>query len=139
MIKNKSGRSFVAIMLVIAIMALILRAIISRTIKIEIAQNELNASGTLKLISASLENYAKNNKGVFPATISALVKTEPPYLDKDYTSGPPFKGYVYSCQSLEEKGYSCSATPLKCNQSGRLIYTVTTGGLLVSDECGRKE
>lgn len=134
-----SSRSFVIIMVVIAICALVLRFGIEQLIKINITQNESNASGTLKLISAALENYAKDHNGAFPANISLLTKDSPPYLDKDYIAESPARGYSFSCLRLETSGYSCLATPVKCRLTGKMIYTVTTGGLLIYEECSQKE
>lgn len=137
--KDNRARSFVTIMLVIAVFALVLRVSIERIIKINIVQNESYASATLKLISTALENYAKEHLGVFPASLSVLSKDNPPYLDKDYISESAIKGYTYSCVRLEASGYSCSANPLKCNLTGKMIYNVATGGLLTSEECSKKE
>jgi len=138
-IKGIGAKSFVTIMIVIAVSALLLRITVEKLIKINIAQNESNASLTLKLISAALENYAKDNQGIFPVKISVLTKTSPPYLDKDYLTQSPFKGYNLSCSRLEASGYSCSAIPVKCRLSGNLIHSVSTGGLLISEECSRKD
>jgi len=138
-IKGTGAKSFVTIMIVIAVSALLLRITVEKLIKINIAQNESNASLTLKLISAALENYAKDNQGIFPAEISVLTKTSPPYLDKDYVAQSPFRGYSFSCSRLEASGYSCSATPVKCRLSGNLMHSVSTGGLLISEECSRKD
>jgi type II secretory pathway pseudopilin PulG len=108
---KKSGRSFVTIMIVVALSALFLRIAIEKIIKFSIAQNESTASLTLKLISTALENYAKDNRGVYPPQVSTLTRTSPAYLDKDYIAQSPFKGYHYSCSRLDASGYSCSALP----------------------------
>lgn len=126
-------------MIVIAVSALILRFAIERIIKITVAQNESYASETLKLISAAFENYAKDHLGTYPLELPTLTQNEPPYLDKDYLTQSPIKGYDYDCLRLETSGYSCSAHPVKCNLTGKKIYTVTTGGALVSEECSKKE
>ena len=138
MIDNKA-KSFVTIMIVIAVSALLLRITIEKIIRINITQNESHASVTLKLISAALENYAKDNHAVFPANLSILTQTKPPYLEKDYISKSPLRGYNYSCPRLEPSGYSCYATPVKCKLTGEMVYTITTGSLLVSDGCEKKE
>ena len=136
--ENKKARSFVTIMIVIGLFAFLLRFLIEGVIKINISQNESNASVTLKLISAALENYADEKSGMYPESLSFLTKANPPYLDKDYISESPIKGYYYTCSRLEPTGYSCSASPLKCGLSGKLNFTVTTGGVLVSETCERK-
>lgn len=137
--RNKQGKSFITIMIVTAIFALVLRFAIKHLIETNVAQNQSNAYETLKLISAALENYAKDNKGLYPLNISVLTKTQPSYLDKDYLSPSLLKGYAFACTQLESSGYSCCVVPLRCNLSGKIVYTITTGGSLVSEECSKKE
>lgn len=136
---NKKGRNFVIIMVVIASSTLIFRFAIEQLLKINIAQNESNASATLKLISAALENYASDHNGAFPVNLSLLTKDNPPYLDKDYVALSPIRGYNFNCFRLEASSYSCVATAIKCRLTGKTNYTITTGGLLVSEECSGKE
>lgn len=137
--KNKRGKSFVTIIIVIAVFVLVLRIAIERIIKVTIAQNESYASTTLKLISAALENYAKDHLGVFPTNLEVLTKDNPQYLNKEYISESPIRGYEYSCLRLESSGYSCSAYPVTCNLTGKMVYSVTTGGLVVAEECSKRE
>ncbi|MEI6631859.1 MAG: hypothetical protein WCL25_04525 [bacterium] len=138
MINNKA-RSLVTVMIVIAVTALLLRTTVEQIIKISISQNESSALTTLKMISTALENYAKDNKGIFPANLSVLIKTSPRYLDQNYIAESPVKGYNYSCQRLEPASYSCSAIPASCKLTGRMSYTVVTGGSLLFEECSKKE
>lgn len=133
------GKSFVAMMIVIAVFALLLRLITVHLIKINNEQNESNAQTTLKLISIALENFAKDNNGVFPSKFSVLTQNASRYLDKDYVSLSPIKGYNYSCLRLEPSGYSCVATPQSCKLTGAMSYSVTTGGMFIAEKCGKKE
>ena len=137
--KNIKGRSFVAIMIIVAVTSLLLRFGIEQIIKINIIQNESVAQTTVKLISTALENYAKDNRGSYPLSLSLLARSAPAYLDQDYISKSPIRGYEYSCLRLEPSGYACSAAPIKCDLSGKAIYTITTGGSLVLEECSKKE
>ncbi len=137
--KDSEGRSFVTIMIIIALSSLLLRITIERIIKINIEQNESNTQVTLKLVSAALENYSKDNHGFFPATLSLLTKTNPAYLDKDYIASSPIKGYNYVCSKMDPAGYNCSASPSKCNITGKMDFNITTGGLFVSERCDRRE
>jgi type II secretory pathway pseudopilin PulG len=136
---NNKGLSFITIMVIIAILALILRFAVERILEITIQQNDSNAQATIKLISVALENYARDHQGTFPGSLSVLTQNNPPYLDKDYIVKSPLKGYEYSCSRLEASGYSCSATPIKCKISGRTVYMVSTGDLVVSEICSPKE
>lgn len=136
-IKNQNGKNTVTIILFIAIFSLVLRFAILEIIRSNIKQNESNAAVTLKSISAALENYARNNQGAFPLNLMALAESEPAYLNKNYLA-TPVKGYSFSCPRLDISGYSCSATPVKCNISGVMIFTITTGGIIVSEDCAKK-
>ncbi len=136
MIKNNKARSFVTLMIIIAVSALLLRIGLEQVIKISMEQNGSNAQTNLKYISTALENYAKDNNGVFPESFSMLTLR---YLDKDYIKQSPIKGYNYRCSKLDASGYNCSAAPVRCNLSGVMSYAVTTGGLFVSEDCLKKE
>lgn len=137
--KNPKARSFVTIMVVVAVSALLLRFGIEKAIEITISQNESNAQGTLKLISAALENFAKDHLGAYPNELSALTQGTPSYLDEDYTNKSTVKGYDFSCLRLEAAGYNCAAVPARCGLSGKMIYSVSTGGLFITEECSKKE
>jgi len=137
--KNNLARSFVVIMIVTALSALALRMIISEIINVASAQNEANAQSTVKLISTALENYAKNNQGAYPLKISVLTQSQPPYLDRDYLKQSPIKGYSYNCSRLDAAGYSCYAFPTRCKLTGKVNFSVTTGSLLISEDCAAKE
>lgn len=137
--RDAKGLSFITLMVIIALCSLLLRFALERIIKINITQNESNAQTSLKLISAALESYAKDHLGAYPESLSILIQENPSYLDKDYLNESPVKGYVYNCSRLDASGYNCSAVPSKCNLTGRMIYSVSTGGLITFEECKRKE
>jgi len=136
--ENNKGKNTVTWILIIAFCSLILRSVILQIIQSNIAQNESYASVTLKSIATALENFAKNNHGVFPGALNELTESEPAYLNKNYLVNS-IKGYNFNCSRLDPAGYSCSATPIKCNISGRMNFTITTGGIIVSEECFKKE
>jgi len=129
----------VAIMVVIALSALLLRIAIEKILLTTSSQNEAAAQATLKSIATALDNYARDNQGVYPKSISVLSQSKPVYLDRDYITESPIKGYTYNCARLEESGYSCYAFPSRCKLTGILNFTVTTGNLLISEDCSKKE
>lgn len=133
---NKKARSFVIVMLVIALSALLLRVVVEQLVTISVEQNESYAQTTLKLISTALENYAKNNKDTFPEKITTLIQSG--YLDKDYTSPSSSKGYIFSCSRIDQSGYNCSAVPLSCNLTGKTNFIISTGGLFISEKCAKR-
>ncbi len=135
---NKKARSFVTIMIVVALSALLLRAVIHKFIIYNIERNQSLALVNLKLFYTALENYAKDNKGVYPDDINQLTKGSPVYLEKDYLSVSSVRGYEYDCQRLNATGYNCSATPVNCNLTGNKVYSMSTGGLIIAEDCDKK-
>ena len=135
---NCKARSFVTIMIVIGLSALLLRLGVQKLIIYSIENNQQLAQVNLKLFYTALENYAKDNKGVYPASINQLTKENPVYLQKDYLAVSSVEGYEYDCQRLDSTGYSCSAAPVSCNLSGKKIYTMSTGGLIIAENCDKK-
>ena len=136
---NDRAHSLVVIMIVIALFALILRVVIVQFINFSITQNEANAQETLKLISTAIENYAKDHLGVFPTSLEALTQTKPAYIEKEYISLSYEKGYNFNCLRLETSGYTCFASPVRCNLSGKRTYTITTGQVISAEPCVNKE
>ncbi|MDD5560668.1 MAG: hypothetical protein PHT50_00850 [Candidatus Omnitrophica bacterium] len=135
---NNKARSFVTIMIVLGLSALLLRTVLQKFIIYNIERNQSLAQVNLKLFYTALENYAKNNKGAYPENINQLTKGSPVYLEKDYLGVPSVRGYEYDCQRLDSTGYNCSAGPVNCNLTGKKIYTISTGGLIISEDCDKK-
>ncbi|OQB16561.1 MAG: hypothetical protein BWY16_00024 [Candidatus Omnitrophica bacterium ADurb.Bin205] len=136
---TERGKSFVAIMVVIALSALTLRIVTEKILTVICTQNEATAQANLKAIAAALDSYARDNQGVYPKSVSLLSQSNPLYLDKDYIAESPIKGYTYNCVRLEASGYNCYAFPSRCKLTGNLAFTVTTGGILISEDCSTKE
>jgi len=135
---NRRARSFVTIMIVIGLSALLLRTAIRKIIVYNIERNQSLAQVNLKLLYTALENYAKDNKGVYPANINQLTKGNPVYLERDYLATSSVRGYEYDCRRLDSTGYNCSATPVNCDLTGKKVYTISTGGLIISEDCDKK-
>lgn len=136
---TEKGKSFVMIMVIVALLALALRILTDKILTVTCSQNEATAQATLKAIAAALDNYARDNKGVYPKSVSLLSQSTPFYLDKDYIAESPIRGYTYNCARLDASGYNCYAFPSKCKLTGNLAYTVTTGGILIPEDCTTKE
>jgi len=125
-------------MVVFAVSALLLRLGLHRIIAYRMQQNQLLAQVNLKLFSTAIENYAKDNKNVYPTNIDLLIKSDPVYLEKDYLALNSLGGYEYDCQRLDAAGYSCTASPVNCQFSGKTVYAVSTGGLIIAENCDKK-
>lgn len=134
---NQKARSFVTVMIFVALSALLLRWATEKLIIYNIQQNQSAAQINLKLLSAALENYAKDN-GQYPENIDSLTSHQPVYLEKDYLAVDSVRGYEYDCQRMDTSGYNCSAAPLDCKFSGKMLYSVSTGGLIIAEACDKK-
>ena len=144
---NNIGRSIVALMIVISVTALIFRFSLEYVLNFNIRQQEQNAQDTLKLVSTAVENYAKDHLDVFPDSLSELVRTDPPYIEKGYYKKINVdsrffsftKGYNYDYLKLESAGYRCLAMPVLCGLTGRNAFTVDSGNAIIKEECSKKE
>jgi len=135
---NKKARSFVTIMIIVAILAFLLRWAVQKIIVYNTGHNQLLAQMNLKLLSTALENYAKNNKNLYPVNVDLLIKSDPVYLERNYLTASSIRGYEYDCQRLDETGYNCSAAPINCKLTGKMMYSVSTGGLIIAENCDKK-
>ncbi|MBU0548487.1 MAG: hypothetical protein KJ710_02865 [Candidatus Omnitrophica bacterium] len=135
---NSKARSFVMIMIALGLSALLLRMAVQKFIIYNIERNQSFAQVNLKLFYTALENYAKDNKGAYPENINQLTKGNPVYLDRDYLGVSSVRGYEYDCQRFDSTGYNCTAEPVNCNLTGKKTYTMTTGGLIISEDCDKK-
>lgn len=136
---NSKALSFLALMLTVAMIALVVRFALLHVINLNVASNEANAQDTLRLLSTALENYARDHLGVFPNTLASLLDADPPYIEKEYVTLSFEKGYNFDCSILESTGYTCTAFPAQCGLSGKIAYTITTGGSMISEECSKQE
>lgn len=134
---NSRAKSFVTIMVVVALSALLLRLGLHRIIIYRIQQNQLLAQVNLKLFSTAMENYAKDNKNTYPVSVDLLTKNKPVYLERDYLAAPSVRGYEYDCQRLDAAGYNCTASPVNCKLTGKMVYAVSTGGLIMAQSCDK--
>jgi hypothetical protein len=132
---DDKARSFVVIMITIALVALSVRFTVEFLLKNFKAQNEVNAQETLRLFSTAFENYARDHAGMFPSNLTVLTQSRPAYIDKGYLEQPYAKGYGYLCDRMEAAGYRCTASPSSCGFTGTKQFTVTTGGSVTVEEC----
>ncbi|MCX7927119.1 MAG: hypothetical protein N2606_03165 [Candidatus Omnitrophica bacterium] len=136
---NEKARSFVVILMSIAIVALLLRIAITYFIDFTIIQNETGAEEILKLVTTALEGYANDHNHTYPSSLEALASAQPPYIKKEYLGPYYMRGYVFSCPRVEATGYTCTALPVHCGLTGKKAFTVTTGQVLSIESCNAQE
>lgn len=133
-LKKAIGFTLVEIIIVVAIVALLATIATPYVLRSRLNANEGHAQATLKTISNAFETYAAANGGNYPTAIEDLTDLIPPYLNEDYTSAAR-QGYNFSCDSMGVAGYTCTATPSICGTTGNKNFTITTGGILTSNDC----
>ncbi len=128
--RNKKGFTLVEIMIVVAIIALLAAIAIPNLLRARLSSNEALAQSTVRAISTAAESFATANAGSYPGSEAALTGATPPYLNTAYC-GNTVSGYVYAC-TFAAAGYTFTATPSASGTTGTMVYTITTGGNLVS-------
>lgn len=137
---DHKARSFLTVIIIIAFIALFLRFSIVEVIRWRIAQNEAAAQESLKLVATALELYAKDHMGQYPQHLNLLFQAKPAYINPEYIAeSSKRKGYVFSCSRLEQASFSCSERPASCGLTGNKIFTATTGGSMIIEECVKDE
>ena len=127
--------TLVEIMIAISVLVLLASIAIPNLLRARLTANDTAAQATLKTISNACESYGAANFGSYPTDITDLTDANPSYLNENYTDGNVRYGYNFSCDTLDESGYSCTATSQVCNHTGSKVYTITTGGILTSVDC----
>jgi type II secretory pathway pseudopilin PulG len=132
------GATLAGLMITCSIITLLAVIAIPQLLRSRMAVNESAARVTLKTLSAALETYAAESEQGYPKDLSVLITANPPILNEDYIANSPIQGYIYTCQSLDVSGYSCSAKPYACERTGSKNYTITTGGVLIETDCSNE-
>ena len=126
--KMKQGFTFVEIMIVVAIIALLAAIAIPTLLRARMSSNDALAKATLRAISTAAESFGTSNNGLYPLDMNSLTTPQPPYLNTNYVGGA-IAGYVYT-DTMTSSGYSIVATPVSVGSTGSAKETITTGGVL---------
>jgi len=131
--KYLTGFTLIELVMVIVIIGILAAIAIPSMKRNYVIANDSVAQSNLRIISSALENYSSVNDS-YPTDESQLTGASPPYLNQSFC-GNTIKGYTYSC-TLATTGYTVTATPSSCGSTGSKTYTITTGGVLSSSDCG---
>jgi len=130
----RKGFTFVEIMIVVAIIALLSAIAIPNLLRARITANEAAAQATLRTISTAFETYAATSNGAYPTDEALLTNVSPPYLNRAYENITTY-GYVYTYPTKNATEYCLQAAPAP-GTTGNKTYRIRTGGVLEEVACG---
>jgi len=122
-----SGNTFVELLLVVGIIAMITIIAIPNLLRARVTSNDTAAQEALKVIASGLDSYAIST-GTYPPDTTALYTATPSYLNRDFFAST-YSGFDFQVDGLTDYTYKVSATPTGPNMGSR-SFTVNTGGLL---------
>ncbi len=136
--KNKHAFSFIEMMVVVAIVAIITSIAVPSLLKSRQGANQHAAQSTLQTISAAIETYFTTFM-TFPDDYNNLLNTSPPFINVDYCDGQAHSGYEINCAGVGGSGmtttsYTITANP-ESSTMGVNCYRITPGGVLSSVTC----
>ena len=105
--RNRSGFTLVEIMIVVMIIALLSAIAIPNLLRARVTANDASAQAALKTLSTAMETFGATND-FYPGTTTALISSNPPYLQIDYFDGNTHDGFTFShrlCSGLSALFY----------------------------------
>ena len=134
---HRKGFTLVEIMIVVAIIALLAAIAIPNLLRARHNANESAAIAGLRTVSTALESYrAAQTPPVYPAALTNLSGSTPPYIDTTLSSGTK-QGYTYAYTLISNnQQYTCTATPQVSGTTGTRIFFVDETGVLRLSSAG---
>ena len=133
--KNDSRRGFtlVEIMIVVAIIVVLVAMTIPGILRSRMNANEATAITSLKTIAWGAITYRTANSA-YPANLSQMGSTNPPYIDSVLSSGSK-QGYGFTL-SGDTGSFNATAVPTTINITGTRTFFTDTSGVIRSASNG---
>jgi len=124
----KRAFTLVEIMIVVALIAVLITLAVPGLFRSRLITQEATAIANLKILTNACSYYLSNT-GSFPATLTALSETNPPYIDTTLASGQKQK-YQFEYLLVDADHFTIQASPLSTGLlKGRYFY-VDEGGII---------
>jgi len=126
---RRKGFTLVEIMIVVAIIVLLAAIAIPNLLRARLNANEATAIAAMRTLSTAMESYrAAQSPPSYPANLSLLNSSNPPYIDSQLSSGNK-SGYTFTL-SAGTNTYTVVATPQTENVTGVRSFFVDASGVV---------
>ncbi len=126
---KKRGFTLVEIMIVVAIIVLLAAIAIPNLLRARLNANEATAIATMRTLSTAMESYrAAQTPPSYPANLSILNTSTPPYIDSALATGNK-SGYTFTL-SAGTNTYTVTGTPQSVNVTGSRSFFVDSSGVV---------
>ncbi len=114
------------LIIVISIIVVVASLAIPSALRARAQSNEAAAIGNLRTVCSAAEGFRGSlNPPAYPANFSAMVTSNPPYLDSAWTNNVQRQGYIFSyAVGATGDTFSVIATPRTRNVTGVNSYCV---------------
>ena len=129
MLRRKKGFTLVEIMIVVAIIVLLAAIAIPNLLRARLSANEATTIAAMRTLSTAMEGYrAAQSPPAYPANLTDLNASNPPYIDSVLASGNK-SGYTFTLGGGGNV-YTVTAAPQTANVTGVRNFFVDQSGVV---------
>ncbi len=126
----EKGFTLVEMMIVVSIILLLVAIAVPSFLRVKLNANETAAIASLHTIGVACENYRLDQaSSTYPASLSTLSSTTPPYIDETLGSGTK-RGYAFNYTLVSSSQFTCIASPQTAGVTGSRTFFLNETGVI---------